>query len=240
MQPFTVELPADQHQSVLLRSDPLAFVERKPFPDQVEDVPLVAAIDPENALAAEDLVRQLGIEKMLKFIEGERLIAYKRDRAEPVAREMIVTGIGMSRMFGFASSSRIPVRLKGSVAKDQRERHCAAGSADNPRVRSDRTDFVFERSQIFASGEIAFVEENDIRVAQLIVGRRAVEQIEAEIIGIGNRNDPIEADPIAKIPNAGRSELSVGDRQCRWFRRSDNRPAGRAPAPERCRRSGRC
>src|SRR5262249_19858762 len=52
---------------------------------------------------------------------------------------------------------------------------------------------------MLGAGEIAFVQQNHICIAQLIGGGLTVEKVQTEITGIGHGNNRIDAKPVAKF-----------------------------------------
>ena len=53
--------------------------------------------------------------------------------------------------------------------------------------------------QPLCADEIALVEQNDVAVTELVAGSLALELLEAKAIGIGNRDDRIDAHPIQEF-----------------------------------------
>src|SRR6185312_6552929 len=85
-----VELAADQHQPVLSRTGPGAFIQRKPAADEMKDEAALAFGEPENALAAEHRGRELLVEEVLELLKREGPVAQEGDRGEAVIRQMIM------------------------------------------------------------------------------------------------------------------------------------------------------
>jgi hypothetical protein len=94
---------------------------------------------------------------------------------------------------------RVPVRLKQPDAEDQRQRSPAARGSEDSCPFSDRPDLPFDRTEALARGQIAFVEQYRVGIAQLVFRRPARKKIEAEIGGVGDRDDRVDAHPIAKL-----------------------------------------
>jgi hypothetical protein len=111
-------------------------------------------------------------------------------------RRMIVfavTGVRMLR------SGEEPIRLEQADAEDERERQTALRGADDARVLLHASDALLERVQPPRIDQVAFVEQDDIPVAQLIARSLALEQVEAEAAGVRDRDDGIDACQIAEL-----------------------------------------
>ena len=77
-----VQLAADQHQLVRPRPLPSALVQGETLRHQVKDVPLVALVDPQQALAAIDGLGK-PIEKILKPVDRNGRSLWKDSDSKP-------------------------------------------------------------------------------------------------------------------------------------------------------------
>ena len=83
--------------------------------------------------------------------------------------------------------------MEQSDAEDEREGDPALGCAQHARLRLDPADRVLGRSQRVGADEVALVEQNDVAVTKLIARSLALEAVEAEVGGVGNGDDRIDA-----------------------------------------------
>src|SRR5437867_3206403 len=106
-----------------------------------------------------------------------------------VTRAMVVRDGVISRTRRF---DEIPIGFEQADAEDQGKRNPAPRGPHDSRLLSDTADFLFYRVQTVGRGQIAFVEQYGIGIAQLIVCSWTRETVESEIIGIGYRDDRID------------------------------------------------
>ena len=85
-QSVMIKVLTNQYDLILGIAFPFVVVQRKALPAEMENVSLRAFIKPENAFGAENILRQLIIEKVLKLANGEGAIAFERNRGEPIHR----------------------------------------------------------------------------------------------------------------------------------------------------------
>jgi hypothetical protein len=106
---------------------------------------------------------------------------------------MIVTVVVMPR------GSEITVRRKEVTAEDQGKGDLSPSRAEDSRSLADLADFLLDFVLALFSDEIAFVQQNNVTVTQLIGCRSAFEVVEAEIFGVRHGDDRINANQIAKL-----------------------------------------
>gem|GEM_PF-5598740 len=70
-----IELATDQHQLVLAGPLPVAVVNGEAFARQVENVPALAFLEPENPFGPKDAFGKVVVEKILKCPEIKGLTA---------------------------------------------------------------------------------------------------------------------------------------------------------------------
>ena len=194
-------------------------------------VALVAFGDPNQPFGAIDVVRKL-LEKVLKFLHGKGPRALKRNGLETVRRQMIAIG-GMPaagveliafvicvQRFGRSGrrsgNGEKKIRLEQSDAEDKRKRDPALGCAHHPRLRLDLPDRGLNPSQLAGANEIALVEQNDVAVTKLIARSLALEAVEAEVGGIGNGDDRVDAHVVPQFRAQKRENHRqwIGDAAC--------------------------
>ena len=117
-QPVMVEVAADQHEPVADGSEPRGFVQGEPLADQMKQVSLVAAFDPQHAFGAEDVGRQ-PFEKALEFSAANGRSISNETASNPSSAKC-------ARSQSACRIAEIPVRLKQPDAEDQRQRRPAA------------------------------------------------------------------------------------------------------------------
>src|SRR5262245_48482888 len=96
-------------------------------------------------------------------------------------------------------SGEITVRLEEADAEDQRKRNQGSGGSDDPRTRLNFTDSGLYGAQNMVFHQIAFVEQDHVGIAKLVVGGGTVKKIQTEVFGIRDRDHRIEANAIAKF-----------------------------------------
>src|SRR5882757_10453984 len=128
LQPLPVQVSTDQHELVFHRSAPTALIQGEALADEVEDVALVAFLDPEQTLGPKDGVRK-ALQEVLKLVDREGLVAPERERRETVRRYVVVpvpmvfscvADIGSTPLVG-----EIAIGLEQADAQDQRQRDLA-------------------------------------------------------------------------------------------------------------------
>ena len=72
-----IQVASDHHQLVLANTSPIGVVDGKALSSQVEHMTALTLLEPEDPLGAENLLRQLVIEKVLKLAQGEGPITLK-------------------------------------------------------------------------------------------------------------------------------------------------------------------
>src|SRR5439155_21068191 len=93
----------------------------------------------------------------------------------------------------------ITVRLEEANAQNQWKRNLRSRGADNPRVTSDFADSRLDGAQHVVFDKVAFVEQDRVCIAKLVMDRDAVKALQAEVFGIRDGDDRIDANPIAKL-----------------------------------------
>jgi hypothetical protein len=74
-QPIVVEVSADQHELVFSITGPFGVVNGKTLTSEVEDMALLAFVEPKNALRPEHFLGHLVVEEILKFPQSKRAVA---------------------------------------------------------------------------------------------------------------------------------------------------------------------
>jgi hypothetical protein len=74
-QQIVAEVSTDQHELVFSITGPFGVVNGKTLTSEVEDMALLAFVEPKNALRPEDFLGHLIVEKILKFPQSKRPIA---------------------------------------------------------------------------------------------------------------------------------------------------------------------
>src|SRR4029077_1947009 len=178
----------DQNQSIAPRRDLLGLVQLEPPTHEMKDVSPVALINPKQSLRTKDVVRDV-LEKMLELVDVKWLVSFERYGVETVGRHMKM----------IRSVEQLLIRLEQSDAEDQRQRNEASRRSHDPRAVPDPADLLLDLIQAVGADEVAFVEQNSVGVAQLIVRGLAFEKLEAEVPGVCDRNDRVHAYRIAKF-----------------------------------------
>ena len=74
-QQIVVEVSADQYELVFAITGPFGVVNGKTLTSEVEDMALLAFVEPKNALRPEHFLGHLIVEKILKFPQSKRAVA---------------------------------------------------------------------------------------------------------------------------------------------------------------------
>jgi len=108
---------------------------------------------------------------------------------------------------GVRQGGQIPIGLKQPDTEDQRQRNAAPRGVDDPRPFRDIADLILDRAHPIGADEIAFIEQDDVGVDQLIACGSAREKIEAEVFGVGDADDRVDAHQVAKFrPQKGQND----------------------------------
>ena len=202
-QAWFVEVAADQHEPVGAWVGAGVLVEGEAVADEVEDVALVGLGQPQEALAAEQSWRAAGVEEVLEAGDREGAIA-----GEGQGSEAVFVQVGV--VVGGAFAEQVDV-------EDQRQGDGGAGRMKDAGVGVFGADAGLDVGDAWRGGDVAFVEQDGVGMAQLMAGGDGVEVVEAEVFGVGDSNDRIETEGFAEF---GAEEGEgygkwVSDR--RWF-----------------------
>jgi hypothetical protein len=74
---IVVEVSADQHELVFAITAPFGVINGKTLASEVEDVALLALVEPKNALRPEHFLGHLVVEEILKFPQSKWAVALK-------------------------------------------------------------------------------------------------------------------------------------------------------------------
>jgi hypothetical protein len=77
-QQIVVEVSADQHELVFSITGPFGVVNGKTLTSEVEDMALLAFVEPKNALRPEHFLGHLIVEEILKFPQSKWAFAFER------------------------------------------------------------------------------------------------------------------------------------------------------------------
>ena len=170
---------AARGRAVLVQSETAA--------DEVEDVALVGLGQPQEALAAEQ-ARWPVVQKFLEAGDRERPVAFEGQRHETVIVEM--------RMMMAVAVGRRPVQVD---IEDQRQRHGAARGAQQSRLGVHRADLALDAVEAFLADPVALVDQDGVGVAELAANGLAIEQVEAELLGVRHRDDGVEPQRVTEL-----------------------------------------
>ena len=77
-QEVVVQSTTNQHQLILAGSGPVAVIDREPFARQVEHVPTLALLEPQNSFGSKNAFGEMVVEKVLKRSQIEGVTARER------------------------------------------------------------------------------------------------------------------------------------------------------------------
>ena len=154
----------------------------------MEDVTLAGLGQPQESLAAEQSRWAAGVEEAWNRLTENGRSLSKDSETKPSSCRCPCPCVIVPRVPGRnRSTSRIGAagRRSASCARAARLRS-ANGSSLRPCRAGPR-------------GPVAFVQKDGVGIAQLVARRDAVEAVEAELLGIGHRDDGVEAKRVAEF-----------------------------------------